>query len=399
MLPLADALQRVLAAAPTLGNEEVPLPSSVGRICAQDLSAPIDLPPFDNSAMDGYAVRSEDVATASMEHPVKLRQSGSVAAGTVPSGTLEPGCCMRIFTGARLPEGADAVVMQEDTRPGELSSVEFLDGVKPWENVRFRGEDVRTGASVAAIGDRITTGHLALGSALGLSTILVSRRPSVGLIATGDELREPGTPITGSQIYESNRATLAQLTLQAGGVPVIFPIVHDSLAETEAALASALARCDIVVSSGGASVGEADYIKEAFQRIGGALNFWKVAIKPGKPFLFGVLGDKLFCGLPGNPVSAFVTFLLLVRPLILRCQGARQLDLPIVRARLQAPLSNSGDRAHYFRVNVGTSGEVTPCGPQASHIIGGLACANGLVEVPPTSELAAGKEVSVLRWD
>ncbi len=306
---------------------------------------------------------------------------------------------MRIFTGARLPEGADAVVMQEDTRPGELSSVEFLDGVKPWENVRFRGEDVRTGASVAAIGDRITTGHLALGSALGLSTILVSRRPSVGLIATGDELREPGTPITGSQIYESNRATLAQLTLQAGGVPVIFPIVHDSLAETEAALASALARCDIVVSSGGASVGEADYIKEAFQRIGGALNFWKVAIKPGKPFLFGVLGDKLFCGLPGNPVSAFVTFLLLVRPLILRCQGARQLDLPIVRARLQAPLSNSGDRAHYFRVNVGTSGEVTPCGPQASHIIGGLACANGLVEVPPTSELAAGKEVSVLRWD
>jgi molybdopterin molybdotransferase len=221
----------------------------------------------------------------------------------------------------------------------------------------------------------------------------------VGLLATGSELTEPGQPLAAGRIYESNRAALAALVARTGAVPKTFPIVADVLDGTRQALAAAFNQCDAVVTSGGVSVGEYDFLKRAFEQIGGELAFWKVAIKPGRPFAFGRLRGKLLFGLPGNPVSALVTFLLLVRPALLRWQGATGVSLPAHPAVLVEPLANQGERRHFMRVKVDSAGKVYSTGIQASHVLSSLAAANGLVDVPAHTTLAAGSAVAVLRWD
>ncbi len=221
----------------------------------------------------------------------------------------------------------------------------------------------------------------------------------MGLLASGSELLEGGQPLASGKIYESNRAGLAALAAQAGAIPRIFPLVKDSLADTRAALESAFAGCDVVVTSGGVSVGEMDFVKDAFEKIGGELQFWKVAIRPGRPFVFGRLGEKFLFGLPGNPVSAFVTFLLLVRPALARWQGARDVRLPAHPGTLVEPLVNPGERRHFTRVTVDAAGNVRSAGTQASHILSSLASADALVDVPPKTTLPAGAAVSVLRWE
>lgn len=400
MLQLQAALARILAEVPAPAREDIPLSGAHGRVVAERVLAPLDLPLFDNSAMDGYAVRAGDAAAAKPGAPVRLRLAGGSAVGESWRQEVASGTGARVFTGSPLPPGADAVVMQEETRfePEEPGVLLVLAPVRPGENVRRRGQDVKRGAVLAEAGDFLTAGLISLLAATGQVRVSVGRQPLVGLLATGSELREPGQPLAAGEVYESNRPGLAALVRAAGALPRILPLVPDTLAATRAALAEAFRQCDAVVSSGGASVGELDFIKRALAEAGGSLVFWQVAIKPGRPFVFGRWRQQLLFGLPGNPVSALVTFLLLVRPALLRWQGAREVALPAQPGVLAEPLANPGPHPHFLRVRVDPAGNVYSAGLQASHVLSSLAAANGLVEVPPQTALPRSSSVTVLRW-
>ncbi|HSH15956.1 MAG TPA: molybdopterin molybdotransferase MoeA, partial [Verrucomicrobiae bacterium] len=298
---------------------------------------------------------------------------------------------------APLPPGADAVVMQEDTQASGDDGVLIGEPVKPWENVRFCGEDVKRGTTVIDRGQPLTAAKLGLIAALGIPSVAVGRRPTVGLIATGTELIEPGESRVEGQIYESNRTTLRPLLTPAGADCRVYPLVPDSMEATTAALEKALGECDAVVTSGGVSVGELDFVKAAFEALGGRLEFWKVAIRPGKPFVFGRWCDRFLFGLPGNPVSALVTAFLLVRPAILRWQGALHTEPHVTWGILDEALANPGDRRHFVRVQVTESGRIRSAGLQASHVLASLARADGLVDVPAGATLMAGTPVAVMR--
>lgn len=395
MLTLEEAQGRILAQIEPGGVETVPLAAVASRISAATLHAPIDLPPFDNSAMDGYAVRAADLTSV----PAELKVIGKIAAGGSFPAELPPRACVRIFTGSPLPHSADAVVMQEDTESKGSDTVLIRESVKPWENVRFHGEDVKKGTAVLQPGAKIRPAIIGLLGALGFSELSVFRQPRVGILATGSELQEPGAPLTQGKIYESNRTMLSALVANCGGVASTENIVPDTLKHAKAALSRAFEIYDVVLTSGGVSVGEFDYVKQAFAEIGGTQELWKVAIKPGKPFVFGQLNGKFLFGLPGNPVSGFVTFLLLVRPALLSMQGAAETQLAKHPAQLAEALENRGDRRHFIRVRVNDSGQVRLAGTQASHVLSSLAEANALVEVPPATILKAGSAVHVLRWE
>jgi molybdopterin molybdotransferase len=247
-------------------------------------------------------------------------------------------------------------------------------------------------------GCRLTSRCLSLLAAAGVGRISAGRQPGVAILATGSELAEAPAELQPGQIYESNRIGLAALAQKAGASPNVLPLVPDELLATRSALSAALESCDVLVTSGGVSVGEMDYVKEAFEALGGGLDFWRVAIKPGKPFVFGRLGRKLLFGLPGNPVSALVTFSLLVRPALLRWQGAANSGFPTMSGQLAEALVNKGERRHFMRVRV-EGGQVFSAGLQASHALGSLAAASGLVDVPPETVLEPGTRVTVLLWD
>ncbi len=401
MLSLESACQQILSRVTALSSENVPVPEAYGRFLSEDIIAPIALPGFDNSAMDGYAVRSADVTHATSDKPIRLELLGRSVAGETTTPSLKQGGCIRVFTGAPIPNGADAVVMQEDTLIDADNQrwIWVRDGVKPWENVRFRGEDVKRESIVLSKGARITSARIGLASALGLSVVSVGRRPRVGLIATGSELKEPGTALENGKIYESNRNMIASLVERSGGIPSVLPLVPDSRADTQNALAAAFQNHDAVITSGGVSVGELDFVKEAFEALGGRLEFWRVAIKPGKPFVFGELAGKYLFGLPGNPVSALVTFLLLVRPALLHWQGAREVQLRPRRVRVAEAFENRGDRRHFMRARLDESGQARLAGPQASHFLGALAGADGLLDVPASTTIAPGTEAAFLGFE
>ncbi|HAV62921.1 MAG TPA: hypothetical protein DCY13_11220 [Verrucomicrobiales bacterium] len=401
MLALEEARDRLLAAIQPLPPESVALPLASGRYLADSVRAANHLPPFDNSAMDGYAVLASDVAQASSTSPVTLRCIGETAAGQFPGGGMIAGQCWRLFTGSPLPDGADAVVMQEDTRPvdGQPQAVQVMDAVRPWENVRFRGEDVKAGATIAEAGARLDFGHLALLAATGVSEVTVVRRPVIGVISTGSELVEPGGALQPGQIYESNRRAIEVLVQRAGGVPRSYPVVPDDLKLTQEIFAMAFRECDAVVSSGGVSVGAHDHVKSAVEALGGRLDFWKVAIRPGKPFTFGHVDGRQFFGLPGNPVSAVVTFLLLVRPALIRMQGGVDVQLPVSFGVLAEPVTNRGNRRHFVRVRLDSRGRVRLSGLQGSHVMSSLAGANGLLDMPPEAHWEEGRMTEVIRID
>jgi len=400
VIQLEEAQQRILDTLPAPVVERVEITNGDGRFLVENILAAVDLPPFDNSAMDGYAVRAVDVAGASATSPVRLRVVGRIPAGGGFDGDIHAGECVRLFTGSLLPRGADAVVMQEETRTeaGQPDGVLICDRAQPNENIRRGGEDVQRGDLIGRRGEALTPGCIALLAAAGISDAAVGQRPVVGLLATGSELREAGQSLAPGQIYESNRAALAPLITRAGGVPMIFPLVSDTLAATCAALETAFAECDAVVTSGGVSVGEMDFVKAAFEQLGGELQFWKVAIRPGKPFVFGRHGKKFLFGLPGNPVSAFVTFLLLVRPALRRWQGATETGLRSYPGVLGEMLANRGDRRHFVRVCVDASGRVFSAGRQASHALSSLAEADGLVDLTAGQVHPVGTTVNVLDW-
>ena len=400
MLSLEEALARLLGSVRRTDVERRPLSEACGRFAAEELTAGMDLPGFDNSAMDGYALRAADVAAASPDSPIRLRLVDRLAAGAASEKPLAQGECIRLFTGSILPSGADAVVMQEDTAllPGEAGIVAVKDAVKPWENIRFRGEDVKRGSVVVSAGERLQPQGIGLLGATGIAEVAVHRLPKVAVLASGNELFEPGRPLPPGGIYESNRLCLASAARECGAQVEVLPLVPDSLEATVAALREAFARADAVVTSGGVSVGELDFLKPAFAALGGTTAFWKIAIKPGKPFVHGLWEGRHWFGLPGNPVSAWVTFLLLVRPALLAMQGASRTHLPISLGTLREPLSNPGDRRHFVRVQLDEAGDVRSAGRQASHCQGSLARANALLEIAPGITMPAGTVVKVLAF-
>ena len=393
MLDFEDALARLLAGAvPARDTETVATQSAAGRILAQGLHSAIDVPPLDNTSMDGYAVRCADVPAAGTRLAVAQR----IAAGSV-GHVLAPGTAARIFTGAPLPGGADAVVMQELCAVADGSvTVNHVPRVGEW--IRRRGEDIATGAEVLAAGTRLSAAHVGVAASVGAANLTVFRRLRVALFSTGDELAMPGEALKPGSIYNSNRYTLRALLEGLGCEVADLGIVPDQRDATRAALREAAAANDLILTSGGVSVGEEDHVKPAVEAEG-SLDLWKIAIKPGKPLAFGSVrradGAASFIGLPGNPVSSFVTFLMLVRPFILKAQGASKLR-PGARG-LQADFDSKGDpRREFLRARINAEGGLELFPNQSSGVLTSCTWADGLIDNPPGHAIHSGDTVRFL---
>ncbi len=398
LLPVEDARARALALATPLPTEWARLDEALGRALGAELIAQRTLPPWDNSAMDGYAVRAADL---SGPLPVRLTVGETIHAGETPRITLSPGTCARIMTGAPLPAGADAVVMQERTRPasgGDGPAVEILEAVAPGNFVRPRGEDAQAGAPLLGRGTPLGIPELGLISAQGMLTVPVPRRPRVAILSTGDELCRADEAPEG-RIVDTNAPSLALAVARAGGVPTLLGIARDTREEVSARLADAQG-FDVVLTSAGVSVGERDFVKAALEEQGVEMNFWRVAIKPGKPLAVGRRGATLYFGLPGNPTSSLVTFELFVRPLLRRLQGHTDVEPPRVSGRLEGELRKAPGLAHYIRVAAAwREGELwaRPLATQTSGALRSAASATHLLHFPrDASSLAHGVHVELL---
>jgi molybdopterin molybdotransferase len=387
LLTIEEALSLVLARARPLPAEDVPVGDAAGRVLAAPAPAAVDLPPFDSSAMDGYAVRAEDT-------PGALRLAGESAAGRPADAPLETGEAIRISTGAVVPSGADAVVPVE--RAGREGDEVRVEGVVVGENVRPRGGDARTGEPVVAAGTVVGPVQVGALAGAGVTTVRCARRPRVALLATGTELRAPGEPLGPGEIYESNTVMLTSQARSAGAEAAPLGTVADDEAATRAALERGLA-ADVLLTSGGVSVGEHDLVRSLLASLGAEEVFWRVAVKPGKPVAFAVRGETLVFGLPGNPVSSLVGFELFVRPALRALQGVADAAPRFLPGRLAAPLSRNAGRAELVRARVEPGGVLRPVRGQESHMIAHAAAADALVLVPRgDGELAAGAEVSWL---
>jgi len=393
LLSFDEALYKLLAVARPVGEiEAVDTVAAAGRVLARAQSSGLTVPPLDNSAMDGYAVRTADVAAAGARLPVAQR----IPAGAV--GTpLVPGAAARIFTGAPLPEGADAVVMQELCEHAGEGVVQVNHVPQAGENIRRAGEDIRAGAEILDAGTRLLPQDIGLAASVGLATLPVFRRLRVAVFFTGDELSMPGEALKPGGIYNSNRYSLRGLLAALGCEVRDLGIVRDTLEATRTALREAAATSDVIVTSGGVSVGEEDHVKAAVQAEG-SLDLWKIAIKPGKPLAFGKVSrrDTAFIGLPGNPVSTFVTFLVLVRPFLLACQGAR-VTMPrglMMRADFDWPKPDR--RREFLRVRINGDGGLDLFPNQSSGVLTSCAWADGLVDNPAGQAVARGELVRFL---
>ncbi|WKB53633.1 molybdopterin molybdotransferase MoeA [Eleftheria terrae] len=398
MLSLEEALAKLLAPlSPLAETESLPTFEALGRVLAEDLLSPLDVPPLANSAMDGYALRAAEVADEGVVLPVSQR----IAAGR-PGEPLQPGTAARIFTGAPLPPGADAVVMQEQAQLLDDGRVRIDTVPTPRQWVREQGEDVRRGSVVLARGSRLTPQALGLAATVGAARLTVVRRPRVALFSTGDELAMPGEPLRPGAIYNSNRYTLRGLLAQAGCECTDFGIVPDSLEATRQVLRHAAAAHDLVLSSGGVSVGEEDHVKPAM-RAEGALDLWQVAIKPGKPLAFGHI-DRAgarpcwFLGLPGNPVASFVTFLLAVRPLLGALQGASTTAPEPVLLTAGFDWPKPDRRREFLRVRRQPDGRLALYPNQSSGVLSSTVWADGVVDNPPGQVIHAGDAVRFLSF-
>ncbi len=391
MLDFDVALERVLAGARPLGTERIAIGQGLGRVLAAPLAASAPIPAFDYSAMDGYAISTRDFAG---DGPWTLPVRGESQTGH-PAPALEPGSACRIFTGAPLPAGADAVVMQENV-DREADTARFGERPAAFQHVRRAGEDLRAGAEALPAGTRLGPGQLALAAALDLGELLVARRPHVGILCTGDELRAPGSAPRPGSIPESNGIALAAMVQSAGGVPHLAPLTRDDREATLRALEHAITGNNVLLTVGGVSVGEHDLVRPALEAAGAELDFWKVAIKPGKPLVHGSVGKTRVLGLPGNPVSAQVTFALFGVPLLRALQGDGQ-PLPRAnRAELTRAVRQKPGRKSYQRARL-DGDRVTPLDNQASGAPTSMAWANALVIVPADSTgFDAGAMVDVL---
>jgi molybdopterin molybdotransferase len=389
--------------APVADVERVALPQARGRAVAADVIAPVNLPPFDNSAVDGYAVRHADLAA---EVETRLAISGRLQAGAPADATLAPGEAIRIFTGAVMPAGADTVFMQEDVRV-DGDAVIVPPGLKIGSNRRLAGEDVAKGSVVLAAGTVLEPQHIALAAALGLTALDVRRRLRIAIFSTGDEVVEPGRPLARAAIYDANRYLLLDLLARLGADVTDLGILKDDPEPLAAALRQAADGHDLIVTSGGVSTGEADYVRDAVERAG-SLVFWRVAIKPGRPVALGVIrgagGESAaFVGLPGNPVAVFVTFLRVVRPLLARLSGARPPRFTPLPVRAGFAYKKKKDRREYVRVSLrpGADGELEAVKhPQdGAGVITSLTQTDGLLELPEeVTRIAPGDRVGFLAY-
>ena len=397
MLTVAEAGEIILAAVAPREPRTMPLLEAAECVLAADVVTPINLPMWDNSAVDGYALRCADVAGANENNPIHLRVAGEIPAGKAPGLKLEPQTCVRIFTGAPIPAGADAVVMQEDTKPHHEGYIAVLESVEPGESIRRAGDDVTRGEIVVRSGTLLGPAQLGMAAAVGLAKLTVRPRPRVGVLVTGAEIVEPGKPLREGQIYDSNSYTLAALVRRAGCEAVDLGIADDTREDLHEKIDYGLSECDAVITVGGVSVGEYDLVKDVLTELGCEQKLWKVAMRPGKPLAFGVRGDRVAFGLPGNPVSAAVTFLILVRPALLKMRGLTEWDLPKVEAEAAEDFVNRGDRLHFMRGRLEKhDGKwmVTPLPRQGSHVISSLVNSNCLVAVPETQTLRRGTIVT-----
>ena len=397
MISFDEAIQRLLARATRVGGERVPLQEAAGRVLAADLIAGSPLPGFDHSAMDGYAVATRDFDG---DGPWTLPVAGESSAGR-PAPVLAAGTTCRIFTGAPIPEQADAVVMQEDvTREGALLRTEMRP--KPGQHIRRRGEDLKDGAVALAAGERLGAGAIALAAMLDRAELVVARRPRVTILCTGDELRAPGDAPRAASVAESNSAPLSALARQAGAAVRVAPIAGDEPDETLRAIEEALAGTDVLLTVGGVSVGDRDVVRPALERAGVTIDFWKVSIKPGKPLAVGARGPTFVLGLPGNPASAIVTFALFGAPLIRALQGDARPRAPRWPVVLEKARKRSPDRLEFVRAWLRVEGGALVAAVhdnQASGSTTSLASSDGLAVIPPGDEaIAAGTRVDFLRW-
>lgn len=390
MLTVEQALDTLLAAAQPLSEpERIATRAASGRVLAQDVIARVNVPPLDNSQMDGYAVRCADALRVPARLPVSMR----IAAGQLP-GELAPGTAARIFTGAPIPQGADAIVIQEDTR-AEDGHVVVLKAPEAAQWIRRTGSDIRGGSVALAAGQALRAQHLGVAASVGVAELVVARRPRVAVFCTGDELAMPGEAIAPGRIYNSNRFVLCGLLETLGCEVRDLGIVPDSLAATRDVLQRAASDADLIVSSGGMSVGEEDHVKAALASLG-ELHMWQIAMRPGKPVAFGRIGAAPFIGLPGNPVSSFVTFVLLVRPFLLRRLGVADPRPHVYRLVADFQRRGDGVRRDFLRARLSEAGRVELFLNQNSAVLSSVAWAQGLVNLAPGAAVEPGQTVDFL---
>ena len=396
MLSFEEALSRQLAGvSPVVETRSLPTLAAAGRVLAEHIIATQNVPPLDNSAMDGYAVRVADVPGSGACLPVSQR----IPAGSV-GVTLQPGSAARIFTGAPIPAGADAVVMQERCEHGEAGVI-INHCPKPGENIRRAGGDIASGDLILSAGQRLQPQDTALAASVGMAHLSVFRRVRVSVFFTGDELRMPGEPLPPGAIYNSNRFLLNALLERLGCEVRDLGQVPDNLEATRKALREAAQDCDLVITSGGVSVGDEDHVKPAVEAEG-VLDLWKIAIKPGKPLAFGQITSPgypvPFIGLPGNPVSSFVTFLTLVRPFVLRLQGVGKTEPLGYSLRADFDWLNPDVRREFLRVRVNADGGLSLFANQGSGVLTSAVWADGLVDNPPRQAIRRGDFVRYLSF-
>jgi molybdopterin molybdotransferase len=391
MISEEEARKKITESVRPLASRRLPRSQALGYFAVEEYFARLPLPTFDNSAMDGYAV-----VASSCTKGARLRVTGEQPAGPDRRLRISPGEAVRIFTGAPVPETADAIVMQEDvTREGNEILVKV--DVKAGEFIRRRGCDLAEGQRILAKGERLGATTIALLASQGIGDVMVGGEVKAAIVSTGDELVKPGGKLEPGQIYESNSALLRALLERCGGIVKSEAHCRDERESLMDAIKNGI-KNHILIISGGVSVGEHDLVKDALHELGAPLEIWRVAIKPGKPFVFGQLNECAVFGLPGNPVSAFVTFLQFVRPAILRMMGATNLTLPQVPAKLTVDLTNDSDRAHYIRGKL-EHGKFTPVGRQESHALFGLSQSNALLRLALGESLKADEIVDVQVWD
>lgn len=393
MLSVADATQRILAAVPPLPGETIGLDRALGRVLAAPVTARLSQPPADASAMDGYAVRAADIATL----PVSLQVIGSIAAGAEPTRALAAGEAARIFTGGFLPEGADSIVIQENCdRDGERVTVREGSNTRG-QHVRLKGNDFRAGEIGIAAGRRLSARDVALAAAMNWPFLTVTRKPRIAILSTGDELQHPGEALSPTQIVASNGFGLAALVTASGGEPHYLGIARDSLDDLDRMITGA-SGADLLVTTGGASVGEHDLIQKALAARGAELAFWKIAMRPGKPVMFGMLGAMPVLGLPGNPVSALVTGTLFLKPAIEKMLGIAAHDTAMATAKLGSDLKANDQRQDYLRATLSRDAEgalvATPFPRQDSAMLSLIAQADCLIIRPPHAAAAKTGDVT-----
>ncbi len=391
LVSVDEALSQLLSGAtPVSDVEEVPTMQATGRVLARAQRSTMDVPPMDNSAMDGYAVRSADLRST-----LRLRVAQKIMAGSVGE-PLEAGTAARIFTGAPMPPGADAVVMQEHTEAaGE--HVSFRKVPQPGEWVRYVGSDIRKGGEILPAGKRLQPQDTGLAASVGIQRLPLYRKARLGLFFTGDELVMPGQALAPGRIYNSNRFTLRGLAEVFGCEVSDYGIVPDSLEATREVLRRAAQECDVIVTSGGVSVGEADYVKPAVEAEGRLL-MWRIAMKPGRPLAFGRVGNASFIGLPGNPVSSFVTFLIFVRPFLLRTQGMTSVEPKAITARADFDWAEPDVRREFLRVKWNAQGGLDLYPTQDSAVLTSTAWADGLLDNPGGRAIRKGDAVRFLPY-